>query len=202
MDDILKRYSDLRKRFLVPVAKELRKLLELYLQEQPRIDRISVRAKSPQRFVDKANKTVDGRTKYITPFSDIQDMIGARVITFYAADVDQIADTLQLYFQPIEGKRIVPESADKFGYEGQHFIFSLPTDVIPDSAMDEDAPQFFEMQVKTLFQHAWSEASHDLAYKPDKPLLDSHQRMVAYAAAQAWGGDRVFDELRRELDQK
>lgn len=49
------------------------------------------------------------------------------------------------------------------------------------------------------FQHAWSEANHDLAYKPTGELTDDQQRLFAFTAAQAWGADRIFPELRAEL---
>jgi len=72
----------------------------------------------------------------------------------------------------------------------------IPTDLI-DPALDRALiPEFFELQVKTLFQHAWSEANHDLGYKPGAvPLTADAQRRLAFTAAQAWGADHIFDEL-------
>jgi len=64
---------------------------------------------------------------------------------------------------------------------------------------DGEAPEFFELQIKTLFQHAWAEAEHDLGYKPPKPLTSIQKRKMAFTAAQAWGADQIFDELSREL---
>jgi ppGpp synthetase/RelA/SpoT-type nucleotidyltranferase len=52
--------------------------------------------------------------------------------------------------------------------------------------------------VKTLFQHAWSKADHDLGYKPGSgstPLTSHERRKLAYTSAQAWGADHLFDEL-------
>jgi ppGpp synthetase/RelA/SpoT-type nucleotidyltranferase len=75
----------------------------------------------------------------------------------------------------------------------------LPTDVI-ERDMDQNLlPSFFELQIKTLFQHAWSEADHDLGYKPgEKPLTTEQNRLVAFTSAQAWGADHIFDQLFRE----
>jgi putative GTP pyrophosphokinase len=54
------------------------------------------------------------------------------------------------------------------------------------------------LQVKTLFEHAWSEAEHDLGYKPgEAPLTPDQKRRLAYTSAQAWGADHIFDELFR-----
>jgi ppGpp synthetase/RelA/SpoT-type nucleotidyltranferase len=76
----------------------------------------------------------------------------------------------------------------------------LPEDLFEDDVNRDRAPTFFELQVKTLFQHAWSEAEHDLAYKPNKPLSSLQKRFVALTAAQAWGADQMFAQLNSELN--
>jgi GTP pyrophosphokinase len=75
----------------------------------------------------------------------------------------------------------------------------LPSDIIRDGMDRSMMPTFFELQIKTLFQHAWSEAEHDLGYKPGmKPLTPDETRRLAFTAAQAWGADHIFDELFRQ----
>jgi ppGpp synthetase/RelA/SpoT-type nucleotidyltranferase len=87
-----------------------------------------------------------------------------------------------------------PESDSEFGYVGEHFILKTPDDVIDEGAEDF-VPEFFELQLKTLFQHAWSEAHHDLGYKSPRALSSLEKGKIAFTAAQAWGADRIFDEL-------
>lgn len=110
-----------------------------------------------------------------------------------------VIENVLRYFQPIEQKRLVPESFWEFGYFGQHFVLALPRDVVPEDVDTTEVPRFFELQIKTLFQHAWSEANHDLGYKSPVDLSGDQQRRLAFTAAQAWGADRVFEELRRDL---
>jgi hypothetical protein len=65
-----------RQRFdavLAPFADALEGHLKDTLQGEARIDRISVRAKSIDRFVAKANATEDGKPKYSAPLRQIQD---------------------------------------------------------------------------------------------------------------------------------
>lgn len=198
--DIESAYSVRYSNALVPLAKRLEVLLAEYFAGVPRIDRISARAKSIDRFVAKALKSEDGKLKYTDPLNQIQDQIGARIITFYSDDVPQVAETVIRYFRAIEDRTIVPDSDSEFGYFGKHFILLLPRDLI-----DPNAPPikpFFELQIKTLFQHAWSEANHDLCYKPQGYLTANFRRCIAFTAAQAWGADQMFNELQRKVGQQ
>jgi GTP pyrophosphokinase len=184
------------------VADKLQAFIESRVSGVAHIDRISARAKDPDRFATKAGKlNGDGTPKYAAPLQQIQDQIGARIVVFYANDVDEVATVMERYFRPVERKDLVPDSNWEFGYFGRHWILALPDDVIPSSIDRNRVPRFFEFQVKTLFQHAWSEANHDLAYKPTGDLTADQQRRFAFTAAQAWGADRIFEELRDELVQ-
>src|SRR6266702_2597466 len=78
----------------------------------------------------------------------------------------RIDPIVKRWFNPIEFKDHVPESEWEFGYFGRHYVLAIPSDIIDDSWDKSMIPRFFEMQVKTLFEHAWSEAEHDLGYKP------------------------------------
>lgn len=184
---------------LQKLAKDLTAHLTETFSGFHRIDRIAARAKTPKRFIEKATKVFDGKLKYSDPLSQIQDQIGARIITFYLDDVDAASVIVERYYQKIEARELIPESADQFGYFGKHYVLFIPDDLIPDGPESTNFPKFFELQVKTLFQHAWGESGHDLVYKPDASLSDLQKRQVAFAAAQAWGADQVFSGLFKEI---
>ena len=199
MGDLRTEYESRFETILVPLAKGLQSLLEGYFLDVPKVDRITVRAKSVDHFMSKAQKTFDGRLGYSDPLNQIQDQIGARIIAFYSCDVPRISAIAERYFRHIESKTIVPDSESEFGYFGTHFIMLLPSDLFGDHIIRrEDAPHFFELQIKTLFQHAWSEANHDLGYKPEWRLSPEDRRKIAFTAAQAWGADLIFNELRQK----
>lgn len=194
-EDYAKRHADV----LEPMADKLRALLETYCVGLDRIDRISARAKSLERFFAKASKKDDdGNPKYADPLDEIQDQIGARIITFYIEDVERIEREVCQYFKAVEQKSLIPESESEFGYVGRHFILFIPTDICTGQPAGL-VPKFFELQIKTLFQHAWSEANHDLAYKPPSPTSKQQKRMIAFTAAQAWGADQIFSQLHNEI---
>jgi len=199
-DELLSEYRARHGAILTPLASRLQAHIQDALTGIQRIDRVSARAKSPDRFLGKAMKRKDDHTlKYEHPFEQIQDLVGARVIVFYKQDVDVVSAAVDRYFRRIEGRDLVPDAVNQFGYVGRHFILAMPEDVIDDGAERGKTPEFFELQVKTLFQHAWSEAEHDLAYKPSEPLSTLQQRQIAFTAAQAWGADQIFEQLHAEL---
>lgn len=196
-------YAARYEKFLCKSAELLQEYLKDVLSGIPRIDRISARAKSIDRFSDKSRKTilledeVTTAPKYQNPLQDIQDQIGARVIVFYLSDVQIVSEQIKKRFSAIELVKIEPASEHEFGYFGEHFILPLPTDVSLE--FDDETPKVFELQIKTLYQHAWSEAEHDLSYKAPSPLTREQKRKMAFTSAESWGADRVFDELANEL---
>lgn len=197
-EELLAKYSNRHKNILVPLADKLQLFLTERTKGIKRIDRVSARAKDPMRFVSKAIKEKEGKRKYNDPLSEIQDQVAARITVFYLSDVEIVRATIERYFNRIEVNSIVPDSPSQFGYEGTHFVLAIPEELFEDEE-HPDAPDFFELQIKTLFQHAWSEAEHDLAYKPPAPLTELQVREMAFTAAQAWGADQLFAKLAKEL---
>lgn len=181
---------------LVLLAEKLELFLKNNLAGLERIDRVCARAKAVDKFVEKSGKTLnDGSKKYTEPLTQIQDQVGARVVCFYLEDVLKVQDEINKYFRPIESRAVTPESPSEFGYSGKHCILFLPEDILT----GDESITFFELQIKTLFQHAWGEAEHDLTYKPSARISPDVSRKVAFTAAQAWGADMIFSELHSEL---
>lgn len=193
-------YKNRYNKVLRVMAKRLEAHLQELLSTQERIDRVTARAKSPSRFVEKAQKVKeDGTPKYPKPIDQIQDQIGARIVTFYQSDIELVSNKIKEYLSPIEKQVFIPDVDNEFGYEGIHYILFIPTELFGKDIPQELCPTFFELQIKTLFEHSWAEANHDLAYKPETPLTSQQKRKIAFTAAQAWGADNIFDELFKEL---
>jgi ppGpp synthetase/RelA/SpoT-type nucleotidyltranferase len=199
MTSLLDKYEMRRTQMLLALAARLEAHLHSIFDGYQRIDRISVRAKSVDRFVAKAGKKIDGKRKYTDPLTQIQDQLGARIVTFYKSDVDRLTTEVTKYFRHIESVQIIPDSESEFGYEGRHFVLFVPRDIFDDNIKEDESITFFELQIKTLFQHAWSEAEHDLGYKPSTVLSSEQKKRLAFTAAQAWGADLIFDELYRQI---
>lgn len=192
--------ADLRERYTArgSILERLRDNLERETKEAlariRHIDRITFRVKDPDSFVRKTEKSVD--PPYENPLSEIEDQVAGRVIVFFLAGIDTVLERLSGTFTAVEGRRRSPARDEEFGYESHHLICIIPPHAKPDGwAALEDPPQTFELQVRTIFMHAYSEPQHDLAYKGVKELPSEVRRELAWIAASAWGADRAYDRV-------
>lgn len=201
-NDILKKYSTNYEQYLKDLIIELEDQVLDCVEGSPRIDRVVARVKSIESFMNKALKMENGTFKYKNPFTEIQDQIGVRIICFYKSDVPRVEKLIKDYFRPIEEKRKEPLETNQFDYEGTHYILLIPNDIRDPKVSKNDCPEVFELQIKTLYQHAWAEANHDLAYKSEDELKKDQKRKIAFTAAQSWGADEIFDELAKILIKK
>ena len=184
-----------RQGVLFTIAEGLKSHLSNNLISSARIDQVSVRVKEIESFCKKARaKDKDGELKYSDPINQIQDRIGARVVVYFPEDVSSVSTLVEKYYRAIERQTVVPDTVKEFGYEGKHYIFFIPDEILP-RLVSSNPPRFFELQIRTLFQHAWSQLEHGLGYKPSKPLAPEERRKTAFTAAQAWGADKIFQEL-------
>jgi len=197
--DLLEKYAENYNKSLKAITQELENhFIELF-SDNDRIDRISARPKSIRSFSEKAISKKDGVLKYKYPLIDIQDQIGVRIVCFYLSDLKPIEKKIKEYFSPIEEEHKKPDEPNEFGYEGTHFILFIPDAIRNPKISKEDCPEVFELQIKTVYQHAWAAANHDLGYKSEKDLPKDQRRKIAFTAAQSWGADLIFNELAEEI---
>ena len=194
-------YQHLKAEYLsiLPKLKEIAVKLEEQLIETfadyAHIDRIICRVKDVESFMTKSiKKKKDGSPKYAVPIKEIQDMIGARVVVYYKSDVPHIREVITQLYNRVEELAIVPDELSKFEYEAVHIICFIPNTIFS-SRDNPSVTNFFELQIKTLYQHAWSQANHGLGYKPGHELSSDDQRMLYFIAAQSWAADKALADL-------
>ena len=185
---------DSRTPILEILAQSLEALARDALMEVEHIDRVSFRVKGKTSFIDKAKSA-----KYVNPLVEIEDQVAGRVITFFRDDISVVRDCLVTWFGPVEHQEKSPERADQFGYESDHFVFVIAEHLKPEGWNGlPDMPTTFELQIRTLFMHAWAEPQHDLGYK-GKDLDQDVKRKLAWVAASAWGADTMLNDVASAL---
>lgn len=152
-----------------------------------------------ESFVEKATvRKID--PPYVSPLAEIEDQVAGRILVFFTSDIQPTLAHLSTLLNPVEQDHKRPTRYNEFDYESMHAVYSLPPQYLPpDWVEHEDMPRTFEMQVRTLFQHAYAEPQHDLGYKPDAPLSDDVRRELAWIAANSWGADNTLERVRKAL---
>lgn len=137
---------------------------------------------------------------YTAPLLEVEDQVAGRITVFFLDDVDLVKDRLRRLFGEVEISERHPERVTEFDYEGFHGIYNIPPQSKPTGwGGRSDLPATFELQVRTLFQHAWAEPQHDIAYKPRVRLTFEERREIAWVAASAWGADHAYNLLSKQI---
>lgn len=135
--------------------------------------------------------------------SDLTDICGIRICTFYSDDVDKIASIIKQEFtvdtKNSIDKRIAMEP-DKFGYLSLHYIVSLTESRSNLTEYTHFKNIKFEIQIRTILQHTWAEIEHDLGYKSTKGLPRDIQRDFSRLAGLLELADKEFLSIRTYLD--
>jgi putative GTP pyrophosphokinase len=197
--------SDLRDRYaerldlLDQVARSLEADLLEHFDGRGHIDRISVRVKGIDSFIEKATGRRHGEP-YEEPLVEVEDQIAGRILVLFTSDLDPTDEHLGQLLNRVEVDHKRPDFWNQFDYESLHGVYAIPPTYLP-AGWDEqeDMPGTLEIQIRTLFQHAYAEPQHDLGYKPGAELTPELSRELAWVAASSWGADKTLDRVRKTL---
>lgn len=150
---------------------------------------------SVQRKVGQEDAEYDG-------LEDIHDLLGIRVITFFPDEVDRVAKVIEAEFS-VDQHNSVDKRAlldpDRFGYLSLHYVVALNQ---TRSRLTEHV-RFdgwkFEVQIRSILQHAWAEIEHDLGYHTAGAIPDSFRRRFSRLAGLLEIADDEFQTLRSEV---
>ena len=193
--DLRSAYAD-RRPILEKLAQNLESATKAALDGIQHIDRICFRVKDQASFLRKAIAAESG-VRYDEPLVEIEDQVAGRIIVFFLSDLDSVIHRLKATFTHVEQVHKQPERDAEFGYETHHFIFIIPPHLRPTGWEDlANHPNTFEMQVRTVFMHAYAEPQHDLAYKGTLELPPEIRREMAWIAASSWGCDKAYERVQ------
>lgn len=178
-------------------VKEL--LKDLLEPNKANIHTISSRIKSK----DSLSKKIERKNKY-SYLRDITDIVGFRVITLYSDTVDEVAKIIESEFKIDEQNSIDKRKAlepNRFGYLSLHYVASL-SDIRGQLPENTSVADFrFEIQIRSILQHAWAEIEHDLGYKSKNSPPQPIQRRFYRLAGLLETADEEFKNLRDAIEE-
>jgi ppGpp synthetase/RelA/SpoT-type nucleotidyltranferase len=162
------RYSEL--------GKNIHKFLRSHITECEILPEIQVRPKELLSIIKKIKKN---SAKRVYSYKDVNDKLGVRIICTFQEELDKIDGFIHKYFiiKKAEYKK-ADLDFDKLDYVSNHYDVLIKTDTSVFNKLIEFKDLLFEIQVRTLNQHAWSNAAHTLSYKQDAELASGMKRRV------------------------
>ena len=158
-------------------------------QQEIELNSIEHRIKTEESLAGKLERKGE---KY-HQLSDITDLIGLRIVTFYTDDVDKVAAIISQLFD-IDWSNSVDKrklhDLNSFGYNSLHYICKLHEGSFP-----------FEIQIRTALQHTWSAIEHDIGYKGVVKLPPQYRRQFSRLAGMLELADDEFSRLRTTMTE-
>ena len=183
LDEVLPRHVRLTDVVLALVKSLLR-------EHQDKILEMVGRTKSKSTTIEKVS-----RKGYQSPNSQLTDLTGIRVIVFFESQIELICSLLRQVFEVVEDgvsdhtRALAP---DRFGYRSMHLTCKLGERRDRLLEYKDITDLQFEIQVRTVLQHAWAELAHDRAYKFGGSLPENIQRRINLCSAILEMMDREF----------
>lgn len=163
------------------------------------VHNISSRVKEEFSLTNKIKKKGN---KYQS-ISDITDLAGIRIITYFEDDVDKVANIIEKEFVIDKDNSIDKRKKDydKFGYQSLHYIVSLSDSRTSLTEYEMYKELKLEIQIRSVLQHAWAEMEHDIGYKSVEAVPEPVKRSFSRVAALLETADIEFIRLREQLTE-
>jgi putative GTP pyrophosphokinase len=134
------------------------------------------------------------RKVYSNPQTQIEDVVGYRIVCLFISDIDQIADIVASQFSVLSSENKVEGERDPatFGYMSNHYICHL-SPRYSGPRYDTLKGITFEIQCRTLLMDAWANVSHHLAYKGDVSIPEYLRRDFHALSGLFYVADKHFE---------
>lgn len=198
--NLLKQYDDREqayRSFVTEIEHQIKSILQA---SQITCNAISSRLKTRESVTEKIERKQD---KY-TDLSEITDIAGVRIITYYSSDVDRIAEIIESEFDVDQENSIDKRESlepDRFGYCSVHYVVKMNAERLALREYRAFKDMKCEIQIRSILQHAWAEIEHDIGYKSEITIPKEMRRSFSRIAGLLEIADKEFSDIRKQLEE-
>jgi ppGpp synthetase/RelA/SpoT-type nucleotidyltranferase len=112
-------------------------------------------------------------------YDSLKDKLGVRIICMFSEDMDKIDHFIQDHFTIVNAEYKKQKlDFNTLDYISNHYDAKIKPANKAFKSLKKHKDLVFEIQVRTLNQHAWSNAAHTLSYKQEAGIPDTLKRKV------------------------
>lgn len=196
------------------LARRVANICETLLQRNGIHAVVTYRAKRPDSLREKLIKRNEEKNYQSIEdiYSDIADLAGVRIATYFPGDRSEIARLIEAEFITDKAKyfpdkeHTTPFTFDyrkRFtGYDAIHYRVR-----IKDVRLEDNKKRFsqsqVEIQIASALMHAWAEVEHDLVYKPKVDSLSEEEyRILDELNGMVLSGEIALERLQKAFNQR
>jgi len=163
------------------------------------IHSITSRVKNENSLIGKVTRP----GKNYKNLDEITDIVGIRITTYFSDHVDLISDLISREFKVDNDNSIDKRQAiapDRFGYMSLHLVVEHSTGRTKLPEYRNFKGVRFEIQIRTILQHAWAEIEHDIGYKSKAQVPHALRRRFSRLSGLLELADEEFFAIRNEIE--
>jgi len=169
-------------------------LLEM---NQIKISNMTLRIKTEEALKNK----ILYKDKY-NHIEEITDVLGCRIVVLFESDVNRIFELINKNFEIVEivdKRKKHKVNHIEFGYTSLHLVVKFTDSRCQLIEYQKYQDILFEIQLRTVLQHAWAEVEHGLGYKSFYEPPMEIKRKLNRLAANLEILDEEFEDIRHGI---
>lgn len=192
----MKNYKAIRHSYEALTSRVEQLIYSLLIEEKIDCHLIESRTKEIDSFENKIKRNPN---KYNNPLKEITDLSGIRIILYYQDEVENVDRILRENFSiddknTVDKKKILKDN--EFGYLSYHYVCTVNDKRLKLPEWKSFSEMIFEIQVRTVLQHAWASISHEIDYKSKIEIPSILKRKLFRLAGLIELADEEFQEVR------
>jgi putative GTP pyrophosphokinase len=151
---------------------------------------------------DSIAEKFDRKDLSLSTLKNLDDFIGIRSVFLFRRDLISARELVENTFEVLSEEDTATRlDESEFGYQSWHFIVKLPASWLKVPSFEGLGVFRSEIQLRTLSQHIWASASHQLQYKREDSVPKPIRRTIHRASALLETVDLEFERVLQEREQ-